>query len=101
MIRSNCRGSSTSAPREHLAQGSEIVLHNIVEPMREQNNVDVGKYVCNPVVPFLHGSIEPEIRLAQILKMLLHFLELRAPVDSINEAITPGTRMGCQQAPRE
>jgi len=37
--------SSSSMSREHLAQGHEIVLHNLVEPVRAQNVVNVGKHV--------------------------------------------------------
>lgn len=50
-----------ASPLKHLAQGSEIVLHHLIEPVWVQHVVYVGKDVSDVVVPVLHVLVESEV----------------------------------------
>ena len=57
-------------PREHLAQTGEVVLHNIVEPVRDQNVIHIGEHIADFVVPSPHRPVET-IRESRGLLVLL------------------------------
>src|SRR6266404_3817347 len=44
---------SSATLREHLAQGGEIVLHDVLKPVRSEHVVHIGEHVSDMVVPVL------------------------------------------------
>jgi hypothetical protein len=44
----------SATPRKHLAQGREIVLHDILKPVRVEHVIHVPKHVADLGIPLLH-----------------------------------------------
>jgi hypothetical protein len=69
MIRIFPRVRASATPREHLAQGREIVLHDILKPVGVEHVVDVGEHVSDVVVPVLHASVEAKVFVRQVVEV--------------------------------
>src|SRR5271165_6190485 len=60
------RASATSL--QHLAQGREIVLHDILKPVRVKHVVDVGEHASDVIVPILHALVEAKVFWRQVVE---------------------------------